>query len=419
MDRVNGLNWTDIGAGRRGFRGRDAANGLAGTELTAAWLNAMQEELAFIAGLSGAALDPLKWTQVAEGIRCGKLNYLVPGGTGAAYVATMTPIPAAYGSLLGGTFQLVPPVDNTGPVTLAIGDLGALPILRQDGLPLKAGDLIAGRPVLLTLLPGLAAWQIFGWLPSFTKRKLEADLDLYVNSATGNDNNPGTAAAPFRTLDGAASYARQKLDLNGFNLVFRCAGTFAGLALNGGFTGQSSILQVKFALGTSQVQGSTTSAFSAGIGAMYHVDGGVLTASGTGAGQGCALAPAGGVIGWSNVTFGTCSIAHIAVSNGGFAAGQGASYSVTGGAQAHLLADNGTIDANLIVCTLTGTPAFGSAFAVANGGNIGAVQMTFAGAATGKRYSADVWGSIFVGGAGANYFPGSAAGLVTAQGDYR
>lgn len=379
----------------------------------------VETEVSNVISKSGIATAPGSGMRLAQAIRSQRLNYMSAAGTATALTAVLDPAPGNASDLLGGVYQLIPPVDNTGPVTLAAGGLGPLPIQRQDGLALKPRDLLAGRPVQLTLLPGLAAWQIFGWLPSLTKRKLEADLDLYVNSATGNDNNPGTVAAPFKTLDGAASYARQKLDLNGFNLVIRCTGTFAGLALNGGFTGQSSIGQVKFALGSSQVQGSSTSAFSAGIGAMYHVDGGVLTASGTGAGQGCALAPAGGIIGWSNVTFGTCSIAHIAVSNGGFAAGQGASYSITGGAQAHLLADNGTIDANLIVCTLTGTPAFGSAFAVANGGNIGAVQMTFAGAATGKRYSADVWGSIFVGGAGANYFPGSAAGLVTAQGDYR
>ena len=48
MDRVNGLNWVNIsttpGVTRRGFRSKNKAAGLSGTEVTADHMNASQEE---------------------------------------------------------------------------------------------------------------------------------------------------------------------------------------------------------------------------------------------------------------------------------------------------------------------------------------------------------------------------------------
>lgn len=419
MDRVAGLNWTDIGAGKRGFRGRDAASGLAGTEVTAAWLNAIQEELAYIAGLSGAPLDPLKWTQVAEGIRCGRLNYIAAGGTGAAYVAPMTPAPASYARLAGGIYQLVPPVENTGPVTLAVGGLSALPLVRHDGAALRRGDLQAGRPVLVVLLDTLAAWQVVGWLPSFSKKKLEANLDLYINASTGNDSNPGTLAAPFRTLQAGADYLQQRVDLNGYAVRLFCTGAFtAGVGVSGQIVGQASPESVRYELGSSTVTVAAGYAVWTNLAGQIMVVGGTLSGRGAGVGQGCAISVDGGRVVYRDTTFGTCDVAHVRTAYGGVASCQGG-ITITGGAPAHLWSTGDLIDVTNATVNLVGTPAFSAAFALANGGKIAAYQAAFSGAATGKRYSADVWGSIYVGGAGPNVFPGTIAGTVTAQGDYR
>jgi len=56
MDRVNGADWVDIGGGRRGFRSQSLVDGVSGTEVTAPWLNAVQENLMKVieeAGLEG------------------------------------------------------------------------------------------------------------------------------------------------------------------------------------------------------------------------------------------------------------------------------------------------------------------------------------------------------------------------------
>ena len=45
MDRINGANWIDIGGGKRGFRDRNTVAGLPGTEVTAMFMNGVQEEI--------------------------------------------------------------------------------------------------------------------------------------------------------------------------------------------------------------------------------------------------------------------------------------------------------------------------------------------------------------------------------------
>lgn len=53
MDRVNGLDWVDIGGGRRGFRSQNKLAGVSGTEVAASWLNNVQEEILKVIEASG------------------------------------------------------------------------------------------------------------------------------------------------------------------------------------------------------------------------------------------------------------------------------------------------------------------------------------------------------------------------------
>lgn len=60
MDRTSAANWTDIGGGKRGYRDRNLAAGIAGTALVAADFNAQQEELVGLieaAGLVPSSAD--------------------------------------------------------------------------------------------------------------------------------------------------------------------------------------------------------------------------------------------------------------------------------------------------------------------------------------------------------------------------
>lgn len=69
MDRVNGADWYDIGGGRRGFRGQNAALGVPGTEVTDVWLNCVQEELAAVIDAAGIVLDPADNAQLVKALR--------------------------------------------------------------------------------------------------------------------------------------------------------------------------------------------------------------------------------------------------------------------------------------------------------------------------------------------------------------
>jgi hypothetical protein len=69
MDRTTGADNIDIGGGRRGFRDQNRAAGLTGTEVNAAFLNGVQEEI--LAVIEDADLAPSSgdWTQLLQAIR--------------------------------------------------------------------------------------------------------------------------------------------------------------------------------------------------------------------------------------------------------------------------------------------------------------------------------------------------------------
>ncbi len=67
------------------------ATNTKGTTVTAAWLNAVQEELAGVVELTGGALSGADNLQVAKGIQSQKLVTSVAGGTADALTGTFTP----------------------------------------------------------------------------------------------------------------------------------------------------------------------------------------------------------------------------------------------------------------------------------------------------------------------------------------
>jgi len=87
------------------------------------------------------------------------------------------------------------------------------------------------------------------------------------------------------------------------------------------------------------------------------------------------------------------------------------SYTISGNASAHFNTNGyGQIGVQNETITITGTPAFSSAFATIQGGNLLVQGDTFSGTATGARFSVNLGGVIDTAGAGATYLPGNAAG---------
>ena len=71
------------------------------------------------------------------------------GGTANAITADVKGPPLAAGLAFGMSFVLVPAAPNTGSVTIAIGGGGPIAIVNDDGDPLVANQLKAGRKTLL------------------------------------------------------------------------------------------------------------------------------------------------------------------------------------------------------------------------------------------------------------------------------
>lgn len=156
-----------------------------------------------------------------------------------------------------------------------------------------------------------------------------------------------------------------------------------------------------------------------GLGTIYDISGFAMKNTWT-AYFGFELA-FGAVVYFANVDFGTGFLYQCIVTNYAQLLARGA-YSISGGAIYHMYVGQARFTNALSwTITLTGTPNFTGAFAYADIlGSISynSTQITFAGAATGKRYSATLNSVINTTGGGAAYLPGNIAGTTATGGQY-
>lgn len=276
-----------------------------------------------------------------------------------------------------------------------------------------------------------------------TRTRLFSNLNVYV-ATTGSDtaNSGLSASSPFLTLQKAWNYIIQSVDLNGYQVTVNVAnGTYSsGVLCCGEPIGAIGAVPnspgspnppVVFLGNTTTpsnvvITVSGSNCFQASNGAVISVQGFQLQAT-SGAPsdyvqQGTGLYAAfGGSICFNKIIFAACS-SHIVSTVGSIVEtqGTGCAYTISGNATAHLNAfAGGYITIADSTVTLSGTPAFSTAFAVASsGGNMLTGNMTFSGSATGVRYSAFLNGTISTGGGGATYLPGNASGTTATGGQY-
>lgn len=255
--------------------------------------------------------------------------------------------------------------------------------------------------------------------------RLSGNSTIYV-STTGSDSaNTGlTSGSPFATLHFAYNYVQNNYDLNGHVITFQLAdGTYtAGITAYGpivGITGWGSVVFNGNATTPTNVVISTTSAdcFDAYLGAAFTVQNLEMK---TTTGGFCMNADYGGLLQVGpGCVFGACATAHIAAQNNSLV-GCAGNYKIVGGAPYHWLANNcGQLFISGFTITITGTPAFSTAFAFAS--VVGAMSVqgnTFSGSATGVRYSAASNGVINTNGGGSTYLPGGTAGTTATGGEY-
>lgn len=255
------------------------------------------------------------------------------------------------------------------------------------------------------------------------REKLTANRTYYVRS-DGSDSNNGlsnTAGGAFLTIQKAVDIAAS-LDLGIYDITIRCSGTFSATTVLKSLIGAGKVTIRGNADDTTtmavSVSGASVNAFEFGSGfqGTYRLQ--YLSISSAG-GSGISTGGAGPAsLEIANVAFGACNFYHVwAASN------QSVDFvgpcSISGGAFAFARCSDSAVVRMNQAFTLTGTPAFASAFVVAErGGGIVATLASFTGGATGSRYQATLNAYIFVNGAGATFLPGSTAGTTATGGQY-
>jgi len=253
------------------------------------------------------------------------------------------------------------------------------------------------------------------------REKLTANRTYYVRS-DGSDTNDGldnSASRAFLTIQKAIDVV-SALDTAIYSITIEVAnGVYDGITLKS-YVGSGPVtISGNVATPANVVISKTAGghAISAdGVNGRWVLRGLKVQVSG-GFGYGI-LALNGSKLQLGSFDFGACTGDHT-YCEGFSVISLTSSYSITGGAGAHYNATTGgAIRGQSITVTLTGTPAFSTAFALANRwASIIVPSNTYTGSATGTRYLAQEVSLIYTVG-GASYFPGSVAGSESTNGKY-
>lgn len=242
---------------------------------------------------------------------------------------------------------------------------------------------------------------------------LAADRTYYVRS-DGSDSNTGlvnNAGGAFLTLQKAVDVTAA-LDLSIYNVT-----------INWGAATITSTLTLKDPLGAGRVTISgagatslisTTSASAVVYTGTFKYTLTNMKVQTTTSGRGVqGFGPSSLIIG-AGFEYGACATYH-AEANVGAILTHNASYTISGNAPVHMIADNGgMIVAAGITVTLTGTPAFSNVFAFADNASLIRVNAnTYSGSATGSRFLVRSCSVIYTNGGGASYLPGNSGGTGT------
>ena len=249
-------------------------------------------------------------------------------------------------------------------------------------------------------------------------REVLASNRTYYVRTDGSDSNDGlanTSGGAFLTVQKAVNVVAS-LDLSTWNVTIQLgAGTYgAGASISGAWVGSGSVTITGDLSTPANVV--IPNIICVGAGSKIRVGGVKFNGSTQ------LNAQSGGSITISGaVEFGAAALYQmLAQGFGSTIDGQNAVYTISGGAVRHLYSlIGGYIQLGGATITVSGTPAFSSAFADAQRlAMINAGSAVFSGAAAGVRYSAALNGAISVGGGGASFFPGSTGGSTATGGQY-
>ena len=299
------------------------------------------------------------------------------------------------------------------------GSLVAVPekTTPADADVLSFGDSASGGQMVKVTWANLIASLPF-------RLKLTAARTYYVRS-DGSDGNAGltnSAGGAFATTQKAIDVA-SSLDNGGFDVTIAVGASVftAGVLLRTIIgSGRIFVRGINDNMTDTVVSTAGVPCFDCGTGfsGTYYLR--YMRLEKTGAESTIAGRGGGGIILWDNIDFGAnTGGGHITIgANQSFRA-EG-NYTISGGAATHIGAyDGGHARVQNRTVTITGTPAFYSAFAVA--GRCGQALLngcTWSGAATGRRYSANLNGVLLTATGSETYLPGNADGIKETGGQY-
>lgn len=240
---------------------------------------------------------------------------------------------------------------------------------------------------------------------------LDADQTYYV-ATTGNDNNNGSQAAPFLTLQHAYRVAAFANNSEGYRITISvAAGTYnEDIYLFNPFTSYDG--------GISFIGDQTTPSNVVIDGDIYCDGGGPygiqlvgfkFQNTSPGSIPHCIEVDGGWLV-LGDVEFGSCTGSHIQLHNSATLY-TGGSITVSGGAQYHWeLRSNSFLRCRGATYTFTGSPAFTSAFFYCRESRAEVDGLTYSGTVTGKRFEFHGMGDAYTNSDSSTYFPGSTNG---------
>ena len=326
--------------------------------------------------------------------------------------------------------------DNAGSGLAATTLHGAIDEIA-DGAVLGPASADDGAPVLFdgttgrlvressfadfkaALLLGKADVGLGNVLDVPQRERLTGARTYYVRSdgSDGNDGLTDDAGGAFLTIQKAVDTVAA-LDRSTYGVTIQVgAGSFANVVVSGWGPGSQSVVINGAGAGSTTIAGSNVTALRV-TNARVTIQNAALTTSGS-FGH-CIYAGPGAFVLFGSVAFGAAINAHV-FAEGSSRVVAAASYAITGSALAHVYAryTGASVEIVGVTITLTGTPAFSAAFALAT--MLAQIELgacTFSGAATGTRYVASRNAVLSVSGGGATYLPGSGAGATNTGGLY-
>lgn len=394
-------------AGQQGFTGPTGksaygvavANGFSGNE--AAWLASLK-------GADGAP-GPAGPTRILTDF--------------ANDVATTTGL--TYGYKAGSIRNDNAPVDvAAGTVALTASTTNYVEVSGAGAISANTSGFTSGRFPMAQVVTGASTITTItdkrgfanaGVSGSSGREVLTADRTYYV-ATTGSDSNNGLAVGtPFLTIQKACDVAAT-LDVGNFQVTVQVAdGTYTGATIVRPMLGTKPLIIRGNNVTRNNVHvNATGEAFRVNqANAVAQVLDMKLSST-----SNCLAANPAGRIEYGNVSFGAATARHINCQYDGQITAL-SSYGIEGAAQSHILASGGSVVSSGLTMTITGTPAFSSAFVEANRRGLAVVLAnTYSGAATGKRYNAASNGVIDTNGAATTALPGDVVGTTSTGGQY-